>query len=116
MWRPTSDGSWMLAVADGTGFGPCPDEAAGAALDGLPARVSGDGEMLDAFVSADETVAALHHGPGTKPETTLAVAAWTPEAGLTAGWVGDTLIWMAPLGGCVTWWGAPTNMRRPRPP
>ncbi len=100
------DGSWVIAVADGVGGVRRGDEAAPAALAALPQRISGDDEMTAAFAAANRAVRALappnsmyaldEDMPGywaVEPVTTLAVAAWTPEQGMTAAWVGDSIMW-----------------------
>ena len=98
-----SDGSWVIAVADGLGGHTRGDEAAQAAVDGLPLRIAGADEMAVAFGEANERVLALT-GPETwqrslplhmYPMSTLCVAAWTPEGGLLIGWMGDTLPFLA---------------------
>ena len=98
-----SDGSWVIAVADGLGGHTRGDEAAQAAVEGLPRRVVGADEMAVAFGEANERVLALT-GPdmwrrslplSMFPMSTLCVAAWTPEGGLLIGWMGDTLPFLA---------------------
>lgn len=98
-----SDGSWVIAVADGLGGHTRGDEAAQAAVEGLPQRIAGADEMADAFGEANERVLALT-GPDVWvkplpmfmfPMSTLCVAAWTPEGGLLIGWMGDTLPFIA---------------------
>jgi len=100
------DGSWVVAVADGLGGHTRGDEAAQAAVEGLPSRIAGANEMAVAFGEANERVLALT-GPETWqknlpmfmfPMSTLAVAAWTPEGGLLIGWMGDTLPFAATAG------------------
>ena len=95
----SEDGAWVIAVADGLGGHARGDEAAQAAVEGLPERIAGEAEMAAVFSEADERVLALS-GPGkrnrrvplfTLPMSTLCVAAWTPEGGLLIGWMGDTL-------------------------
>ena len=97
------DGSWVIAVADGLGGHTRGDEAAEAAMEGLPQRIAGPDEMAVAFGEANERVLALT-GPETWrknlplfmfPMSTLCVAAWTPEGGLLIGWMGDTLPFVA---------------------
>ena len=93
------DGSWVVAVADGLGGHPRGDEAAEAAIGGLPERISIRAAMVAAFAEADRRVLALSPEGSkrrrtplyTLPMSTLCVAAWTPEGGLLVGWMGDTL-------------------------
>lgn len=101
-----SDGSWMIAVADGLGGHTRGDEAAQAAVEGLPERIAGADDMAVAFGEANERVLALT-GPESWqrnrplfmfPMSTLCVAAWTPEGGLLIGWMGDTLPFLATRG------------------
>ena len=101
-----SDGSWVIAVADGLGGHTRGDEAAQAAVEGLPPRVDGANAMAEAFGEANERVLALT-GPemwqrrmplSRFPMSTLCVAAWTPESGLLIGWMGDTLPFVATAG------------------
>ena len=101
-----SDGSWIIAVADGLGGHTRGDEAAQAAVEGLPRRITSPDEMAVAFGEANERVLALT-GPDVWshamplhmfPMSTLCVAAWTPEGGLLIGWMGDTLPFLANRG------------------
>ena len=94
-----TDGSWVIAVADGIGGAQRADESGEAALAGFPARIASTAEMREAFYDAYERVHLLtpewmlgkfsvaHETPGA----TLCVAAWTPEGDLVVGWMGDTL-------------------------
>ena len=98
-----SDGSWVIAVAVGLGGHTRGDEAAQAAVEGLPHRIATADDMAVAFGEANERVLALT-GPEVWsravplhmfPMSTLCVAAWTPEGGLLIGWMGDTLPFIA---------------------
>ncbi len=100
------DGSWVIAVADGLGGHVRGDEAAQAAVEGLPSRIAGADEMAVAFGEANERVLALND-PEMRhknlplfmfPMSTLCVAAWTPDGGLLIGWMGDTLPFLANAG------------------
>ena len=92
----STDGAWVIAVADGLGGQTRSDEAAQAAVDSLPERIDSKGAMEAVFTVAHERVLALS-GPlrdpyrwaplSTFPMTTLCVAAWTPEGGLLIGWM-----------------------------
>ena len=94
-----SDGSWMVAVADGMGGPPRGREAAIAAIRGLPRRISSAVELYDGFGAANDLVAALtparlRHTMSDFhlcPAATLCAAAWTPGGGLLVGYAGDTL-------------------------
>ena len=96
----------MIAVADGLGGHIRGEEASEAAVGGLPERIGGTDEMAVAFGEAHERVLALSEArvwrPGVRleafPMSTLCVAAWTPEAGLLIGWMGDTLPFIAYAG------------------
>ena len=103
------DGSWMIAVADGTGGGINTEIVAAAAVAALPERIGSDREMLDAFAAANRAVRLhgteysrermnedLPAGWTRDPDTTLVVAAWTPENGLKVGWVGDSVAMVVP--------------------
>ena len=95
----SDDGAWVIAVADGLGGQPRGDEAAQAAVEGLPQRIDNEAEMAMTFAEANERVVALFGPPErsrriplrTIPMSTLCVAAWTPEGGLVIGWMGDTI-------------------------
>ena len=94
-----SDGSWMVAVADGMGGPPRGREAAIGAIRGLPRRISTPEELNDGFAAANDQVARLTpaHLRFTMsdfhlcPAATLCAAAWTPEGGLLVGYAGDTV-------------------------
>ena len=101
-----SDGSWLIAVADGLGGHTRGDEAAQVTVEGLPRRIASPEDMAIAFGEANERVLALT-GPETWqrnlplfmfPMSTLTVAAWTPEGGLLIGWMGDSLPFVATAG------------------
>jgi hypothetical protein len=96
----SDDGSWVIAVADGLGGHARGDEAAQAAVDGLPERIGSAADMAMAFAEADQRVLALSRvlreenswvAGARIPMSTLCVAAWTPEGGLLIGWMGDTM-------------------------
>lgn len=100
------DGSWVIAVADGLGGHTRGDEAAQAAVEGLPRRIASRAEMVAMFAEADKRVLALTD-PELRPRrmplymfpmSTLCVAAWTPQGGLLIGWMGDTLAFAATEG------------------
>lgn len=122
------DGSWVIAVADGVGGVRRGDEAAPAAIGALPQRISGDADMAEAFAAANRAVRALappnsmyaldEDMPGywaVEPVTTLAVAAWTPEQGMTAAWVGDSIVCVMPVAAHNGWYGEPVHMRGGNP-
>ena len=122
------DGSWVIAVADGVGGVKRGDEAAPAALAALPQRISGDDEMTAAFAAANRAVRVLappssmyeleEDMPGywaVEPVTTLAVAAWTPDQGFTAAWVGDSIVCVMPVAADSGWSGEPVHMRGGNP-
>lgn len=98
--RLRSDGSWLIAAADGLSGHPRGRAAARRATEALPKRISGPAEMFSAFETAHKSVVTLtpSHLRSTMrdvhlcPATTLAVAAWTPEDGLTVGIAGDTRV------------------------
>ena len=115
-----ADGSWMIAVADGTGGGIRTAEAAGAALAALPPRIGSEDAMTAAFAAANAAVRALtannSHQPLNKdlgdarsvePDTTLAVTAWTARGGLLSAWVGDSMVLLIPADGGVGWHSIP---------
>ena len=115
-----ADGSWMIAVADGTGGGIRTAEAAGAALAALPPRIGSEDAMTAAFAAANAAVRALtannSHQPinedlgdarSVEPDTTLAVAAWTQRGGLLSAWVGDSMVLLVPADGGVGWHSIP---------
>ena len=115
-----ADGSWMIAVADGTGGGIRTTEAAGAALAALPPRIGSEDAMTAAFAAANAAVRALtannSHQPlnedlgdarSVEPDTTLAVAAWTQRGGLLSAWIGDSMVLLIPVDGGVGWHSIP---------
>ena len=112
-----TDGSWVIAVADGLGGHPYGDEAAQAAIDALPERIADVAEMTAAFDAANAAAWALHpemrpHDQGVSSAialTTLVVAAWTPEGGLLLSWIGDSMGFVVPLGDGPGWHSAPHN-------
>ncbi|WP_420625489.1 PP2C family protein-serine/threonine phosphatase [Candidatus Poriferisodalis sp.] len=112
-----TDGSWMIAVADGLGGHPYGDEAAQAAVDALPERIADVAEMTAAFNAANAAAWALRpemrsHNEGVSSAialTTLVVAAWTPEGGLLLSWIGDSMGFVVPLGGGPGWHSTPHN-------
>ena len=96
----SDDGAWVIAVADGLGGHARGDEAAQAAVEGLPERIDGEADMAVAFAEANERVLGVSGLSRTEhlraplreiPMSTLCVAAWTPERGLVIGWMGDTI-------------------------
>ena len=110
-----TDGSWVVAVADGLGGHPFGDEAAQAAVDALPNRIADAGEMAAAFDAANAAAWGLHpdmRGPSEGFSsvialTTLVVAAWTPQGGLLVSWVGDSMAFLVPIGGGPGWHSTP---------
>ncbi len=110
-----NDGSWMMAVADGLGGHPFGDEAAQAAVDALPERISRPAEMAAAFDAANAATWALHPEMRSPDEglssvialTTLVVAAWTPQSGLLVSWVGDSMAFLVPVAGGPGWHSTP---------
>ena len=110
-----SDGSWMLAVADGLGGHPFGDAAAQAAVDALPERISSPAEMEAAFDAANAAAWALHPEMRSPSEgvssvialTTLVVAAWTPQSGLLVSWVGDSMAFLVPIARGPGWHSTP---------
>ena len=117
------DGSWVIAVADGTGGGINAEEIAPASVAALPGRIASDEEMTEAFAAAnraarqlgtDESRSRLDEdlraGWTMDPDTTLVVAAWTPEGGLAAGWIGDSVVVVVPADGSRSWYGRPQEI------
>ena len=122
------DGSWVIAVADGTGGGINTEEVAPAAVSALPGRITSDEEMTAAFAAANlaarkwgtpESRARLDEdlpaGWTRDPDTTLVVAAWTPEGGLVAAWVGDSVVIVMPVGDGRCWYGNPQQIQAGNP-
>lgn len=118
------DGSWVIAVADGTGCGARCDDVAAAAIGVLPRRIASDSELTQAFADANTMARNLEPGstsPGegprddlspawTRNDLCLAIAAWTPESGLLAGWIGDSIPFLLPANGRRCWAGLPMGM------
>ena len=112
-----ADGSWVLAVADGTSVAP---EAAQAAVSVLPSKIRSRGEMLEVFAAANAAVRAFtadwpapiteDRQPLMPYETTMCVAAWTPENGLLMAWVGDSIPFLLPAGDSRCWVGRPMEI------
>ena len=110
-----ADGSWVMAVADGLGGHPFGDEAAQAAVDALPERISSSVGMVAAFDAANAASWGLHPEMRSPSEdfssvialTTLVVAAWTPQGGLLVSWVGDSMAFLVPIGGGAGWHSTP---------
>lgn len=103
-----SDRSWVIAVFDGLGGHAGGAEAAQAAADAIPARIGDAQEMIFAVQQANSAVRALGADKskweensrfvwGLAPATTIAVAAWTPQNGLQAAWVGDSVLFFVPV-------------------
>ena len=122
------DGSWVIAVADGTGGGINAEEIAPAAVAALPGRIASDEEMTEAFAAANRAARQLGTessrarldedlwaGWTSDPDTTLVVAAWTPEGGLVAGWVGDSVVIIVPADGSRIWYGRPQEIAQGNP-
>lgn len=122
-----SDGSWVIAVADGTGGGINADQVAAAAVAALPARIASDEGMLEAFAAANRAARLLgpddsravmdkdlYAGWTRDPDCTLVVAAWTPEGGLVVGWVGDSAAVVIPHKG-IGWCSGPQQVQAGSP-
>ena len=118
-----ADGYWVIAVADGTGGSINAEEVAPAAVAALPRRIASDAEMTAAFAAAN--LAARELGPADSrarldedlvagwtadPDTTLVVAAWTPEGGLVAAWIGDSVVVVVPAHRGRCWYGRPQRI------
>jgi len=110
-----ADGSWVMAVADGLGGHPFGDEAAQAATDALPERITSQAELAAAFDAANAAAWGLHPEMRSPEEgvssvialTTLVVAAWTPEGRLLVSWVGDSMAFLVPIAGGTGWHSTP---------
>lgn len=89
------DRAWVIAVADGLDDYPRAEEAAEAAIGGLPQRVSGRDELWQSVGEANGRVAALAPSTasevGSAPTSALCVAAWTPTDGLAIAEAGDVV-------------------------
>ncbi len=108
------DGSWLVAVADGSGAHRDGRGAAVRAIWVLPRRISGADAMHRTFRRCHKAVtkaASLRNSfsePLWCPATTLSVAACTPEGGVVVGIAGDTrvaLLWCDDDG----WHGRPVG-------
>ena len=103
-----SDGSWTIAVFDGLGGHARGADAAQAAAEAFPARIAGRAEMFAAMRAANTAVWGLIPDSRRRPRqtpwpdrsepgTTAAAAAWTPEGGLQAAWMGDSVLFFVPV-------------------
>ena len=117
------DGSWVVAVVDGTGGGRRPEEAAPAALSALPSRIASESEMSSALAAASNAVRRLTIDESIYPadedlppywgiemEAAMVVASWTPEGGLIVAWIGDSIPFLLPAAGGRCWAGEPMGM------
>lgn len=102
------DGAWVIAVADGHGCRLRGGEAARAAIECVPERITTDVEMDRVFVAANNAVRgalADSDSPNADNGTlaTLAIAAWCPQGGLHIGWLGDSVAFLIPGDGQPGW-------------
>ena len=122
------DGSWVIAVADGTGGGINANDVAPAAVSVLPQRIASEDQMTAAFAVANRAARKLgtpesrsrldedlDAGWTSDPDTTLAVASCTPEGGLLSAWVGDSMPFIVPLPRGRGWHGPPQDMAAGNP-
>lgn len=94
-----SDGSWLIVACDGLGGHARGADAAQAAISAFPERICGQAELDEALGAANDAVCGLYDGHRPMrgdnrnvPMTTVASAAWTPQRGLCAAWLGDSLV------------------------
>ena len=90
------DGAWVIAVADGAGGQHDGARAAEAAISAVPARIGGMGHMRDVMADAARAVQQASLDQARSSATTLAVASWTPEDGLSVAWIGDSAPFLLP--------------------
>ncbi len=85
-----ADGSWVMAVADGLGGHPFGDEAAQAATDALPGRITNQAEMAAAFDAANAAAWGLHpemRSPDEVPAGHLESLSEDVPAARVQGWI-----------------------------